>query len=475
MIGGGIYGLTIAADAAQRGLTVAVIERGDFGSGTSFNHLRTIHGGLRYLQSLDVARARESIRERRALAHIAPWAIRPVPFVLPLGSSVTRGPLAMRAAFIIDRMIAADRNEELPEEAWLPAPAVIAADDARRRYPELSGLEMSGAAVWWDYVAEDADRLTFSWALAAASHGAALANYVEATGLMATPEGRVAGAFVADRQTNTHLQVSARTVVNATGARVNNLLAPFADAVTLPLMQAMNLVTRRPARGAAIGGRGPTGRNLFLVPWRGRALFGTWESGEIRDSIQPEVDDTSIAAFLAELNVAFPSMQLTRDDITLVHRGTVPARVKGNQPPVLEGQDLVFDHRSAGLEGLISVVGTKYTTARAVAERVVDTLLHFLGRTAVESRTHSTPLPHVTLDGDELLRHASTHEMVLTLEDAVMRRTPLAALGSLELGALEHAAAVVGDALKWSPERRAAEVDAVLESLRFFGQPPALR
>src|SRR3954465_10893333 len=84
VVGGGIYGLTIAYDAAQRGLTVALIERAALGSGASFNHLRTIHGGLRYLQTLDVARARESVIERRILAAIAPHAVRPLPFALPL-------------------------------------------------------------------------------------------------------------------------------------------------------------------------------------------------------------------------------------------------------------------------------------------------------------------------------------------------------------------------------------------------------
>src|SRR3954451_10920028 len=102
VVGGGIYGLTIACDAAQRGLSVALVERGDFGSGTSFNHLRTIHGGLRYLQTLDIGRARESIGERRTLARIAPWAVRPLPFVLPLQNSLTRGPAAMAAAFLLD-------------------------------------------------------------------------------------------------------------------------------------------------------------------------------------------------------------------------------------------------------------------------------------------------------------------------------------------------------------------------------------
>src|SRR3954465_15583757 len=99
VVGGGIYGLTIAYDAAQRGLAVALVERGDFGGGSSFNHLRTIHGGLRYLQHLDFSRARESVRERATLARIAPHAIRPLPFVVPLHRSLTAGRMAMRAGF----------------------------------------------------------------------------------------------------------------------------------------------------------------------------------------------------------------------------------------------------------------------------------------------------------------------------------------------------------------------------------------
>src|SRR5213592_5130704 len=84
VVGGGIYGLTVAYDAAQRGLAVALIDAEDFGSGASFNHLRTIHGGLRYLQRLDIGRARESVRERRTMARIAPHALRPLPFAVPI-------------------------------------------------------------------------------------------------------------------------------------------------------------------------------------------------------------------------------------------------------------------------------------------------------------------------------------------------------------------------------------------------------
>src|SRR5436190_22692530 len=121
VVGGGVYGLTIAYDAAQRGLSVELIDRGDFGSGASFNHLRTIHGGLRYLQTLDVGRARESVRERRTFARIAPGAIRVQPFVLPLTRSLTRGKAALRAGFMLDRLVAFDRNHGVPPALRIPA------------------------------------------------------------------------------------------------------------------------------------------------------------------------------------------------------------------------------------------------------------------------------------------------------------------------------------------------------------------
>src|SRR5437763_889971 len=128
VVGGGVYGLTIAYDAAQRGLSVALIERDDFGSGASFNHLRTIHGGLRYLQSAAVGRARESMRERRTLARIAPHAVQPLVFALPLTRSIVRGKLAMRAGFLVDRVISLDRNRGVSPPLALPRGRVISRD-----------------------------------------------------------------------------------------------------------------------------------------------------------------------------------------------------------------------------------------------------------------------------------------------------------------------------------------------------------
>src|SRR5579862_2983221 len=125
VVGGGIYGLAVAADAAQRGLAVALSERGDFGGGLSFNHLRTIHGGLRYLQTLDLRRARESVRERATFARIAPHLIKPLPFVLPLTRSLAAGKTAMRAGLLLDRLVAFDRNAAVPAALRLPPGRIV--------------------------------------------------------------------------------------------------------------------------------------------------------------------------------------------------------------------------------------------------------------------------------------------------------------------------------------------------------------
>ena len=462
VVGGGIYGLTIAYDAAQRGLSVALIEREDFGSGTSFNHLRTIHGGLRYLQTLDLARARESVRERRTLAIIAPDFVRPQRFVLPLGSSLMRGPLAMRAGFALDALVASDRNAGVPNTHRLPAGRVV-----------------GGAAVWYDYVTTEADRLTFSFGLAAAGHGAVLANYVEATAPV-VESGRVTGVHAVDRQTGRELDVAARITVNATGANVNRLIGLVAPASRpIPMLQAMNLITHRQAADEARGGQSAAGRTLFLVPWRERALFGTWEADRICDPADPgatTIAEADIAAFVGQVNEAFPAMQLQLTDIALVQRGVVPAAVN-NGSVALEGHERVIDHGAQGIEGLLSVSGTKYTTARGVAERVTDRLLGKLKRPRVPCRTHTTPLPKEGIRrpgpvaDDEFVRAVRT-EMAMTLSDVVIRRTPFGVLGHPGDAALEHAAAVVAAAAGWSDDRRRSEVEA---TKRFYGTLNALK
>ena len=522
VVGGGIYGLAIAYDAAQRGLAAALVERDDFGSGSSFNHLRTIHGGLRYLQTLDVARARQSTRERATLARIAPHAVRPMSFALPLYRSLRAGKMAVRAGFALDSLVAFDRNAGVPAALRVPRGRVVSRGEAVHRFPGLRRQGLTGAAVWYDYITPESDRLTFSFALAAHEHGAVLVNHVEADALLADG-GRVTGARVKDRLSGAGFDIAAKVTVNATGGSIDRLLTPLGIALGMPLLTAMNLVTKRDAGDEALGGRGPSGRNFFLVPWRGRALLGTWESTRAPEPGAPSVSAEEVSSFIAEANQAFPALDLTIADVTLVHRGVVPA-VNTANGLALEGRERIRDHTADRIDGLLSVAGTKYTTARAVAERVVDKVVQKSGRAKVPCRTAGRPLPGGSLRdaaltiaearrdydaglpsdamphlvaaygsryrdvleigagqpawrdriaadspviGAELV-WAARKEMAVTLADAVIRRTPLGALGYPGDQAVDRAAAIVGSELGWSDERRREEAATIR---RFYDDP----
>ena len=518
VVGGGIYGLTIAYDAALRGLSVALVERDDFGSGASFNHLRTIHGGLRYLQTLDLGRARESVRERRTIARIAPHAIRPLAFALPLYRSLTRGKMALRAGFALDRLVAFGRNRGVPASHRLPGGRVVSRSHAVQRFPGLRRQGLTGAAVFFDYLMTEPDRLVFSFALAAAGNGAVLANHVEALSPLLDAAGgrRVVGVRARDMLSARTLEIASRVTVNATGSAVDRLLKPLGAVTGIPMLKAMNLVTTRDAGDEALGGLSPSGRNLFLVPWRDRALFGTWEGDRVCDPDDAGVAESDVAAFIVELNQAFPALDLTRADVTLVHHGVVPAAVRGSRVG-LEGHAQIRDHAVEGIEGILSVAGAKFTTARAVAERITNTLLTKLQHAPVPCRTDATPLPggavrdvglaiadarrefdeglptdtiphligaygsryrdvmalaadrpdwrtRIAPDspviGAELIL-AARKEMAPTLADIVIRRTPLGVLGCPREEALNRAAAIVGAELHWSEERKGEEIAAV--------------
>jgi glycerol-3-phosphate dehydrogenase len=526
VVGGGIYGLTIAYDAAQRGLAVALIEQDDFGSGTSFNHLRTIHGGLRYLQTLDLRRARESVRERRTIARIAPHAVQPMPFAVPLYRSLVRGKIAMRAGFMLDSAVAAGRNRGVPAAHRLPRGRVVGRGTAVQNFPGLRRQGLTGAAVYHDYITTEPDRYVFSCAVAAVEHGAVVANHVQAVAPLAEGK-RVTGVAARDMLGARTLEIAATLTINATGARVDHLLKPLGVSTGVQMLKAMNLVTRRDAGDEALGGRSTTGRFLFLVPWRERAVFGTWESDTVCDPDDTGVHDKEVAAFIAELNQAFPALDLTPADITLVHRGVVPAVVRGRRVS-LEGHEVIRDHASQGVDGIVSVSGTKFTTARAVAEKITSLALEKLQRPAVPCRTASTPLPGGSIRdvglaiadarrefdeglpadtiphliaaygsryrdvmelaadrpdwrtriahdspviGAELVL-AARKEMAPTLADIVIRRTPLGALGCPDDNALARAAAIAGRELGWSSARQGEEIAAVR---RFYGIVNALK
>jgi glycerol-3-phosphate dehydrogenase len=526
VVGAGIYGAAAAWDAAERGLSVAVIDRRDFGGATSFNNLKTLHGGLRSLQAVNLRQMRLFIRERRAFARIAPHLVRPLPFIVPTYRDPRRGALLMRVALAINDLVSRDRHDGLDDPArHLPAGAIVSRDECMQLNPAIDTAGVTGGAVWYDYQMRNADRVTLSFVLSAVEAGAVAANYVGAERFV-TEQGRVTGVEAVDQLSGARLAVRARVVLNAAGPWARALLA------TLPggggpmpaaaFSRAMNLVVRPVARTHACGGL-TRGRFLFLVPWRDVSLLGTSHDAHQGEPADLAVTRWDLEAFLADAREAFPHAQLTAADVRLVHRGLLPM-VSGHDTDVtLLRESVVVDHRSSGVDGLVSMIGVRYTTARQTAADAVDAVFAQIGHPRPPvSRTAETPLaggaiasyanferavlqrdvpgvPAATLErlassygtrydavlqivrdrpalgapigtacavtGAEI-RHAADREMAVTLGDAMLRRTEAGSAGHPGSDAIVAAAGILADALGWDARRRATEVAEVEDFYR---------
>ena len=512
VVGGGIHGLFTAYDAAARGMSVALIDRGDLGSGISFNHQRTIHGGLRALQSGHIRKCQEQIRERRAWARIAPHLLRPLPFLIGTYRGTRRSRTAVRLGFKLYDFVGRSRNANVLPELHLPNGRLESAATTRRLSPGVNTSRLSGGAIWYDYQTVHPDRLTWTVALAADQAGAVVCTYAE----MVAPRrdgARVTGATVRDVMSGESLEVRAKAVVFAAGAGLAALQGQCGVSGAAPLVLAMNLLLDRPAKDISIAAPSSRGRMFTAVPWRGHVLVGTWQSD---DEVQAG-DDTPLAASvdacLAEAASAFPAMAPTRADIRFVHCGLVPAQTtaKGLE---LMAESRVIVHQEA--PGLVSIVGVKYTTARLTAERAVDAVVNLTGAQARPCRTGTALLPHADVaDSDGLLQgtcqllgvrldrdvqahlagwygteasavlrcaheakamarlsaespvlegelnYAIREAAAVRLEDVVFRRTPLCSAGRPGADALGRAADIMAAMCGWTPERRDEELARV--------------
>jgi glycerol-3-phosphate dehydrogenase len=374
IVGGGIYGVMLLLETVQRGARALLLERDDFGGATSWNSLRIIHGGLRYLQTADLTRLRHSVGERSWFLRTFPDQVRPLACLMPLYGEGTRRPLLMRAALAANDLLTRGRNRDLPERSRLPDGRLLDAAETMQRFPWVHRHGLKAGALWYDAIMHSPQRVlieTLRWA--AASGGTAL-NYVEATRLE-VHAGRVRGVEAVDRRSGSTLLFHATAVVNCAGPWCRAVAKAF-DRDVPPLFRpslAFNLLLRRepPAAGAvAIAPRRPGGRVYFLAPHRDLVCAGTFHApwfGGVDQPARPTEDQ--VEAMLADLNAAAPGWNLDFVDVARTFSGLLPARADGGIE--LTVRPAIHVHAAAGgPRGLVSVSGVKFTTARRVAEEV---------------------------------------------------------------------------------------------------------
>ena len=192
IVGGGIYGATLALEAVFRGLKPLLLEKSDFGSATSFNSLRIVHGGLRYLQTLDLPRHFESVRERRWFLRQFPDHVQALPCLMPLYKRGIKRKSVFRAALLVNDALSARRNAGVDPGRRLPAGRVISRSEVISSFPGVDQEGLEGAAVWWDAAVPDSQRVLMEILRWAAHYGADTANYVRVTSV-STSSGAVDG------------------------------------------------------------------------------------------------------------------------------------------------------------------------------------------------------------------------------------------------------------------------------------------
>jgi glycerol-3-phosphate dehydrogenase len=432
VIGGGITGAAIARDAALRGFRTALVDKGDFGGGTSSHSSRLIHGGLRYLEQRDFHLVLEASRERRVLLGIAPHLVRPLPFLFPVYRGARVPAWQVRAGMWLYDLLAAFRNVRM--HRWLSRKAVLRAE------PGLREKDLRGAGLYYDAQTDDA-RLVLATMRSAAQAGALVANYAEVSGVL-RPDGRVRGATVRDALTGTTLTARALLVVNASG--------PWADEVRRlddPRAQPLLRLTRgahvsvprqRLGNTHAVTLTSPIdGRVMFLLPWGAQSYIGTTDTDEHASPPPDDVDATAedVIYLLRSANAFFPNARLTPQDVVATWAGL---RTLLRPDHALPPSEVSREHRIVeSPSGLLTIAGGKLTTHRVMARDMVDRVAARLA--ALDGRPRAAPPPtdRLPLPGGE------TADLDVLVDAARARGTSEATARHLVMSYGSEAAAVL--------------------------------
>lgn len=531
VIGCGAFGSCVAWDAALRGLSVALVERGDFCQATSANHLKMVHGGIRYLQHFDFYRIRESNLERNILLRIAPHLVQPLPVIIPTYGHGMHGKEVLATGLMLYNLIVFDRNKGLRDpDRRIPLANIITRNKVLELFPDLDKKGLTGAGLFHDGQMYNPPRLVLSFLKSAVEYGAVVGNYLEAINFLRKGD-RVKGIKVRDRLNNNEFDIRGKSVINASGPWAERLLDSKIGISLNPQQtysrDACFVISRRLTEKYALAVQGNTRdpdailsrkqRHLFIAPWRDYTLIGVWHIVYQGNPDKFIVSNNELQLFLDEINQAYPHYNLTLSDISMWNAGLV---LFGKNKPGAANlsygkRSLLIDHSlTHNVEGLITLIGVRATTARGVAEKAVNLAAEKMGGKTPVSRTSITPIyggeidffedflkqaiknrpetieahsmrPLIhnygsqyrkvlnyidensawaeTLGSSKVLKaeviHAVREEMAQKLVDVVFRRTDLGTAGYPGEDALKESAYLMASEMDWDHERVKKELN----------------
>ncbi|MGD2086085.1 MAG: FAD-dependent oxidoreductase [Candidatus Aminicenantes bacterium] len=477
IVGGGIYGIMLSFEAVRRNLRPLLLEKNDFINATSLNHLRTVHGGVRYLQSLDLLRFKESVAERKWFLKYLPQFVNVVPCLMPLyGKGLYRNSI-FRIGLLLNDILSFNRNISIDKEQHLSRCKVINPEKTRELFPTVDQQGLTGSALWFDATVEEYQRLMMELIKLAVTSGATVLNYVHAAALFKENDC-VAGVQAVDRETGKEYEFKAPIVINAAGPWCREVAAAFdRDHVSLfkKRLLVWNVLFNKEALSNHALGLSPLkggGHNYFFHPWKNRLLVGTGEieiaaashdsefspgKGENNQKLLQGSSDASrdgfleksppgrrrqseketivpaevMENFIKDINTAVPGLKLTEADIQRVYSGILPAEENGT----MTKREKIFDHsKNGGPKGLFSISGIKFTTSRLVADKTLNRVFPKAKKIPHEKILEKAEIRNLYFDYDwdspkeedlTLLKEIIENESVLHLSDLILRRTSL--------------------------------------------------
>ena len=415
IIGSGVIGAACALVASLNQNKVLLLDKSDFGASTSASSFKIIHGGLRYIQHLDFKRIKESYQEQRFMRLAAPHMIRPLPFLVPCYGYGIKGTLALRTACSLYEVLSSLRNEGVSDSLKLPNHKTFSREEVLKIAPRVATEGLKGGVAFYDAQMLCSERLTLAFISEAKKNGAEVRNYNEVieirTSLSNAGKSNISEILVRDSISGSRFQVSPKVVINAMGPGISRISELFSESLVKANKDELSInkhflskgiqlvlpeiisnyavsVESRGADTASSLSRG--GRAYFLQPWHGRTLIGTTDSIYEGDPEEFRISSSEVSQFLSEVYQAYPSEKLKLENVLHAYGGLrlVDSNV---QRELLSGVDRegmnntsrkedFIDHsqrEALGLkkiENLITIGGIKYTTARAVAEKTINTI-----------------------------------------------------------------------------------------------------
>lgn len=515
IIGGGITGAGAALDAASRGLSVLLLEKNDFASGTSSRSTKLIHGGLRYLKQLEFALIKETGRERSIIHHLAPHLVVPEKMLLPITETGEYGKILTSLGLGIYDYLAGVKGEDRKE--------MISAKKTQKLEPMLSVKGLNGSAVYSEYRTDDA-RLVLANILTAERYGATCLSYMEVKDFV-LEDDKITSVVAKDIQSGESLTYHAKQVVSATGPWVEKVLGLVDESEHKRMLRTkgVHLVfpyDKLPVQQSIYFEVGD-GRMIFAIPRGAVTYLGTTDTFYSKSIDKVKVSQKDVSYLLDAANNAFKKIKLKPEDIISSWAGLRSlAYEEGKDPSELSRKDEIHESES----GLISIFGGKLTGYRKMAERLIDIVVERSSKKKVKKCSTekialtSNPfkdykevknaisklaqklkgLPHAELRAKQLvhlygqpaldmidkvkkseekeieeyiltqeIRHAVQHEHVYTLEDYIVRRSAMLYFDPMRLQEYKkHIVQSLGQELQWSEEQNTQALDRIKELLK---------